>query len=51
MTFWYSSGSGDPDPTPDPAIFVSDLQEGKKNVVLLTTFEGTLTSFFEDKKS
>jgi hypothetical protein len=41
VTFWYGSGSGDPyicladpDPTPnpaqDPAIFVSDLQDGNK---------------------
>jgi hypothetical protein len=33
VTFWYGSGSADPylwltEPDPDPAIFVSDLQDG-----------------------
>jgi hypothetical protein len=46
----------DPDPDPDPAIFVIDLQDAnkkqiKKKVFLLITFEGTFTSFFEEKKS
>jgi hypothetical protein len=47
----------DPDPAPDPAIFVSDLQEATNNYFflsfLLFTFRRyrTFTSFFEDKKS
>jgi hypothetical protein len=36
---------------PDPAIFVIDLQDTKKKVFSLLLFEGTFTSFFEDKKS
>jgi hypothetical protein len=40
---------------PDPAIFVSDIQDVKKffflQVFCLLLFEGTLTSFFTDKKS
>jgi hypothetical protein len=40
----------DPDADPDPAIFVSDLQDVKKKFCLLL-FEGTFTSFFKDKKS
>ncbi len=44
---------------PDPAIFVSDLQDVNKKlffsskVLLLITvlFKGTFTSFFKDKKS
>jgi hypothetical protein len=41
------------DPDPDPAIFVIDLQDAnKKNLFsCLLLFEGTLTSFFKDKKS
>ncbi len=39
----------DPDADPDPAIFVSDLQD--VNVFCLLLFEGTFTSFFKDKKS
>ncbi len=44
------------DPDPDPPIFVIDLQEAnkililKKSFLLITFFEGTLTSFFKDKK-
>ncbi len=44
----------DTDSDPDPAIFVSDLQDGKKNFLLnfcFLLFEGTFTSFFKDKKS
>jgi hypothetical protein len=47
----------DPDLDPDPAIFVTDLQEANKKLIkkvfLLITvlFEGTFTSFFKDKKS
>jgi hypothetical protein len=33
---------------PDPAIFVIDLQDASKKLLL---FEGTYTSFFKDKKS
>ncbi len=46
---------------PDPAIFVIDLQDANKKLIinfysyfpcLLTVlFEGTFTSFFKDKKS
>ncbi len=53
--------SPDPDPylwltDPDPAIFVIHLQEAKKKLILkknffLLLFEGTLKSFFKDKKS
>ena len=44
----------DPDPTPDHALFVSDLQGGnKKNPRFFAYyyFKGTFTSFFKDKKS
>ncbi len=48
----------DPDADPDPAIFVSDLQDvnEKKNfsltfLLITVLFEGTFTSFFKDKKS
>jgi hypothetical protein len=34
---------------PDPAIFISDLQDGM--FFCLLPFEGTFTSFFKDKKS
>jgi hypothetical protein len=33
---------------PDPAIFVIDLQDVNKKLLL---FEGAFTSFFKDKKS
>ena len=41
---------------PDPAIFFIDLQDVNKKLVLKTffcllLFEGTLKSFFKDKKS
>jgi hypothetical protein len=45
------------DSAPDPAIFVIDLQDAnKKNIFFseffcLLRFEGTVTSFFKDKKS
>jgi hypothetical protein len=40
----------DQDPDPDPAIFVSDLQNvNKKLFFCLLIFEGTFTSFFKDK--
>jgi hypothetical protein len=44
------------DPDPDPAIFVIDLQDAKKNELkkrffCLLLFEGTFTSFFKNKKS
>jgi len=42
----------DPAADPDPAIFVSDLQDvNKKYFFCLLLFEGTFTSFFKDKKS
>jgi hypothetical protein len=41
---------------PDPAIFIIDLQDANKKVILKTSFclllfEGTLTSFSKGKKS
>ncbi len=39
----------DPDPTPDPAIFGSDLQGGKFFCLLL--FESTFALFFKKIKS
>jgi hypothetical protein len=45
VTFWYGT---DQDPTPDPAIFVSDLQDGNKKIILcLLLFEATFTLFFK----
>ena len=47
----------DPDADPDPAIFVIGLQDAKKKLIFckhffcLLLFEGTVTSFFKDKKS
>jgi hypothetical protein len=44
-------------PDSDPAIFVIDLKDAKKNcfkkvpVFCLLLFESTFTSFFNDKKS
>jgi hypothetical protein len=42
------------DADPDPAVFVSDLQDVKKNSKFLfftLLSEGTFTSFFKDRKS
>jgi hypothetical protein len=44
------------DPDPDPAIFVIDLQDASKKLILSTIFsayffEGAFTLFFKDKKS
>jgi hypothetical protein len=41
---------------PDPSIFIIDLQDANKKQILkkvfcIVLFEGTLTSFFKDKKS
>jgi hypothetical protein len=42
---------------PDPSIFIIDLQDANKKLILKKSFsayllfEGTLTSFFKDKKS
>jgi hypothetical protein len=46
----------DPDGDVDPTIFVIDLQDANKKLILekffcLLYFEGTFTSFFKDKKS
>jgi len=46
----------DPDADPDPAIFIIDLQDANKKLILIKIFcillfEGTFTSFFKDKKS
>jgi hypothetical protein len=47
----------DPDADPDPAIFVSDLQDGNKQqqnffkFFCFLFFKGTFISFFKDKKS
>ncbi len=35
---------------PDPAIFVINVQDANKKL-FFSLFEGTLTSFFKDKKS
>ncbi len=56
VTFWYGSGSANPylwlaDSDPDPAIFVSDLQDVFSTYFCLLLFEATYTSFFKDKKS
>ncbi len=45
-----------PDPDPDPAIFIIDLQDANKKLVekkffCLLLFKGTFTSFVKDKKS
>ncbi len=47
----------DPDSDPDPAIFVIELQDASKKLVIYHNFfcllllEGTFTLFFKDKKS
>ena len=44
------------DPDLDPDLFVTDLQDGKKKYFFLSfllstvLFEGTVTSFFTDKR-
>jgi hypothetical protein len=43
-----------PAPDPDPALFVSELQDGNKNFLFskflcLFLFEGTFTAFFKNK--
>jgi hypothetical protein len=52
-----TNGSGpNPDSDPDPALFVTDLQDANKKLIfikkvfLLLLFEGTFTLFFKDKK-
>jgi hypothetical protein len=45
----------DPEPDSDPAIFVIDLLDANKKLIFLKffcllLFEGTFTSFFQDKK-
>ncbi len=52
----YGSESGSGDPAPDPALFVSDLQDANLKIFFsnffgLLRFEGTFTSVFKDKKS
>jgi hypothetical protein len=48
VTYWYGT-----DPDPDPALFVSDLQDAKKKEFFLgfclLLFEGTFTSVFTEK--
>jgi hypothetical protein len=39
------------DPDPDPAIFVSDLQDVNKKFFCLLLFKGPFPPFFKDKKS
>jgi hypothetical protein len=46
----------DPDADSDPAIFIIDLQDANKKLILnkffcILLFEGTFMSFFKDKKS
>jgi hypothetical protein len=55
MNFWYGSGFPDPylcpmDPDPDPAIYISDLEDINKIFFFLLLFEGTFPSFFKDIK-
>jgi hypothetical protein len=38
----------DPDPDADPSYFIIELQDANTCILL---FEGTITSFFKDKKS
>ncbi len=56
MAFWCGSGSGSADPClwlmdPDPGIFVIDLQDANKKLIIfcLLLFEGTVTSFSKIK--
>jgi hypothetical protein len=43
--------TNDPDADPNPAVFVSDLQDvNKKLFFCLKLFEGTFSSFFKDEK-
>jgi hypothetical protein len=55
LTLWYGSGSGDPYLwliDSDPAIFVSDLQDGNNKKILFfgfLLFEAILTSVFKEK--
>jgi hypothetical protein len=59
MIFWSGSGSADPClrlMDLDPSIFITDLQDANKNLIFksffcILLFEGTFTSFFQDKKS
>ncbi len=47
----------DPDTDPDPSVFIIDLQDVNKKLILkkkffcILLFEGTFTSFFKSKKS
>jgi hypothetical protein len=46
----------DSDADPDPSIFIIDLQDANKKLILkknfcILRFEGTFTSFFKGKKS
>jgi hypothetical protein len=41
----------DPDPAPDPSLFLSDLHDANKRFFGKLPFERTFTSFFKDKKS
>jgi hypothetical protein len=46
----------DPDADADPALFIIDVQDANKKIILkkffwLLLFEGTLTSFFKFEKS
>ncbi len=34
VTFWYGPGSSDPDLAPYPDLFISDLQDTNKNLIL-----------------
>jgi hypothetical protein len=41
----------DPDADPDPAIFVSDLEDINQNFAFTFLKVHTFTSFFKDRKS
>jgi hypothetical protein len=54
VTIWYGSGSSDPFlwlTDPDPALFVSNLQDANKKLFCLLLFKGTFASFFTNKRS
>jgi hypothetical protein len=45
-----------PDSDPSPSVFITDLQDANKKLILkkffcVLLFEGTFTSFFKNKKS
>ncbi len=49
----YPDSDSDPDADPDPSIFITDLKAANKKIIKkgFLLFEGTIISFFKDKKS